>query len=246
MAQKTSTSAAALREALGRAVAGKPVVLTPETVAAYVEALNLPQFEGKTLVGSDSSTGNLNYCFVVQAFEDLFQGVKGPSSVFVKQAPDFVRCLGEDAKLTTDRIRIEAAAALEFSAHADRGCLPELLHFDAASCVLVMEHLAAHRLLQDAMLAGDVTDAPAIAVARFMAAIHGATLGSGGLAASFTNEALCGITTAYVFTLPFQASPRRPSAKVIDAPPWIFLWGFSIENVHGPVTMKPPGAAPGR
>ena len=76
---------------------GKPVVLTPETVVGYVAALGLPQFTGgQALTAADSSTGNLNYCFVVAA-----EG--GGPSVFVKQAPDFVRCLGEDAKLTTDR-----------------------------------------------------------------------------------------------------------------------------------------------
>jgi hypothetical protein len=207
MMQKKSDEA--LREALGQEVAGKPVVLTPDTVVGYVEALNLPRLQGKTLVGTDSSTGNLNYCFVVAA-----EGATG-GSVFVKQAPDFVRCLGEDAKLTTDRIRIEAAAALEFSSHAP-GCLPQLLYFDAASCVLVMENLSEHMLLQDAMLAGDVTDAPAVAVARFMGAVHGGTLGSGG--AGFANEALCGITTAYVFTLPFQADDSN-SNDVSAFPP---------------------------
>ena len=203
-----------LRSALDKPVEDKPVVLTSESVVTYVQGLNLPQFEGKNLSGTDSSTGNLNYCFVVAA-----EG--GSPSVFVKQAPDFVRCLGEDAKLTTDRIRTEVSAALEFMGRAS-GYLPEIYHFDATSCVCVMQHLAApYTLLQDFNANGTITDAPAVSVAQFMGKVHGSTLSKDGgatsdLAASFVNEPLCGITTAYIFTLPFIADDSNSNEPELD------------------------------
>lgn len=182
-----------------------PVVLTPETIVGYCENLALPQLEG-ALSAADSSTGNLNFCFIISA--------EAGGSVFVKQAPDFVRVLGEDAKLTTDRIRIEASAALEFIDLAP-GLLPQLYHFDASSCVLVMEHLGSHVLLQDKLIAGEVSDAPAVGIAQFMAKVHGATFGSERLS-SFSNEALCGITQAYVFTLPFIADDSNSNMPALD------------------------------
>jgi S-methyl-5-thioribose kinase len=211
------TDAAVLREQMNCAVAGAPVVLTPATVVGYVEQLNLAVFagsssEGRPLQASDSSTGNLNYCFVVKA---AAAGEPCPPSVFVKQAPDFVRCLGEDAKLTTERIKIEATAALEFCARAP-GSTPLLYHFDASNCVLTMEHLSDHTLLQDALSTGDITDKPALAVARFMAAVHGSTLGSAELARRFVNKALCGITDQYVFTLPFQQDESNSNDPALD------------------------------
>jgi 5-methylthioribose kinase len=45
------------------------------------------------LRAADSSTGNLNYCFVIE-------DVETSHTIFIKQAPDFVKCLGEEAKLT--------------------------------------------------------------------------------------------------------------------------------------------------
>jgi len=207
-------ASAALKEQLAKAVSGKPVLLTPETVVDYVAALKLPLLAGKTLTGSDSSTGNLNYCFIVAA-----EG--GTPSVFVKQAPDFVKCLGEDAKLTTDRIRTEISAALEFGTCAP-GYLPEIYHFDATSCVCVMEHLASHTLLQDHNLQNAVTDGPAVAVAQFMGKVHGSTFSANGaasssLASSFVNEPLCGITSAYVFTLPFITDDSNSNEPALDS-----------------------------
>jgi len=196
-----------VREQLERPVDVRPVVLTHESVLAYVEALALPHLAGAQLVVTDSSTGNLNYCFVVAA-------PSGAPSVFVKQAPDFVRCLGEDAKLTTDRIRIEVSAALEFMELAP-GFIPELFHFDPASCVVVMEYLNSHTLLQDRLLCGEVSSGPAVAVAQFMAKIHAPTFGSTQYS-GFTNEHLCGITSTYVFTLPFTTHETNSNMPELD------------------------------
>ena len=71
---------AALREQLGRDLEEAPTVLTVDTVADYVAALQLPIFTGHAqLIASDSSSGNLNYCFIVRPADE------GGPSVFVKQ-----------------------------------------------------------------------------------------------------------------------------------------------------------------
>ena len=155
-------------------VSDEPELLTTETVVEYVKELlanksNLPLDLSAALVAREIGDGNLNYAWCVS------EPGNESKAVFVKQAPDFVRCLGEDAKLTTDRIRTEISAALEFMERAP-GSLPEIYHFDAASCVCVMQHLAApHTLLQDFNIEGDITDAPSTAVAEFMGLVHGST-----------------------------------------------------------------------
>ena len=130
------TSNADLEEQINAPISGKPVVLNVDTLLPYFKTTPLAArmfTPGAALTVEDSSTGNLNYCFIVK---DESAG----NSVFVKQAPDFLKCLGEDVKLTTERIRFEANAALEFMKVAPE-FLPQLYHFDATSCVMAMEHL---------------------------------------------------------------------------------------------------------
>eukprot|EP01047_Picozoa_sp_COSAG01_P006742 COSAG01_NODE_247_length_20443_cov_52.339543_22_plen_556_part_00 len=207
----------------------RPTVLltTTDACAAYVEQLELGVLSELQLVpplhAADSSTGNLNYCYVVERRrqqepgETFHGGGGGGGSVFVKQAPDFVRCLGHTAKLTTERIRTEALAAAEFGRLA-QGSVPALYHFDEAGCVLVMEHLRSHRLLQDAISTGDISDGPAHAVATFMGRVHSATFCESlpadraeRLCRRFDNAAMCGITSAYVFTKPFDGGDESNS-----------------------------------
>jgi len=171
--------------------------------------------ESAALTAEDSSTGNLNYCFVVK------DGAR-KTSVFVKQAPDFVKCLGEDAKLTTERIRFEAQAALEFMKHAP-GTVPDLYYFDATNCVMVMEHLSDYRLLNDDLIAEVVSTAAARSVAVFMGKVHTATHTElltpetcQDYQKRFHNPALCGITDTYIFTLPFIEDESNSHTTGLD------------------------------
>ena len=180
---------------LKASVAGNPVVLTPATVPDYVRGLPLQgAFEpGEELECMEIGGGNLNYAFVLK-------GAASDKSCFVKQAPDFIKCLGEDAKLTTERVRFEADALLEFNKIAP-GLTPELYYYDATNCAMVMENMASHKMLQDTLIGGDVSNGPAVKAAAFAAKVHAATHASAinghmrdVYKERFNNPALCDIT----------------------------------------------------
>jgi len=62
--------------------------------------------------------GNLNFVFII----------KGPDgSMCLKQAPPYVRCVGDEWPLSQDRVRIEAAALAEEARHCEEH-IPKLFH----------------------------------------------------------------------------------------------------------------------
>jgi 5-methylthioribose kinase len=141
--------------------------------------------------------------------------VADPSrSVFVKQAPEFIKCLGPAAQLSSARIALESRALLVQNSLAP-AFTPRHLHFDAARATIVMEDLRDHVMLRDELLAGRVHEGDARALGQFMARTHalswrggGVDTGAGGAAYAerFANELLCGITSEYVFRKPFDAA----------------------------------------
>lgn len=145
-------------------------------------------------------------------------------SVFVKQAPEFIKCLGPEAKLSSQRAVLESAALVMLNSLAP-ACTPRHLHFDEGRAAIVMEDLREHVMLRDELLAGRAFAADAKCLGTFMARIHAQTMASSGRpegstsrAARFTNELLSGITSAYVFLKPFDpAEPSNRHSAAVDA-----------------------------
>jgi 5-methylthioribose kinase len=90
----------------------------------------------------------------------------------------------------------------------ERVC-PTVLYFDEPHRVLVLEDLGdAPRL--------DPSDVAAAArIARFLAAVHGATAGDASLAARFPNDGMRRLHGDHIFVLPFQANefPLPPAVR---------------------------------
>ena len=123
-------------------------LLADDGVAAYVHGLGLAALAGVELeaLGTEAiGGGNLNYAWRCGTAE---------VGVFVKQAPEYIKCLGEAYALTAARAGFESAA-LRALADVSPANVPRVLHFDAARSVIVMEHLGGgFRLLRDDLLAG--------------------------------------------------------------------------------------------
>ena len=89
-------------------LAETPELLTTENVCAWLASLELegdgvpraPPLRAREIGG-----GNLNYAFAVTDAAGV--------SAFVKQAPDFIKCLGADFKLTTARVQFEHDALVD-------------------------------------------------------------------------------------------------------------------------------------
>jgi len=84
-------------------------LLTTSTAADYVKQKTSIFSSSSNLSCSEIHGGNLNYAFVVTDATTT-----PPTSVFVKQAPDFIKCLGESAKLHKERLLLEVRAYSEW------------------------------------------------------------------------------------------------------------------------------------
>lgn len=185
-------------------------LLTVETVTAFVtEALNASLSDASV---EEIEGGNLNYAFRLRSA----QLPSNCGSIFLKQSPDFIKCLGSDFKLTQDRAKIEVAALKKFNQLTQNS--PKLIYSDESVFVMIMEDLHSHKLLRDVVGTGWCSNELAIAtaVASFMVDLHCSTMKSNldgsalaELQATFNNPAMCGLTHDYVFTKAFQQDPTN-------------------------------------
>jgi 5-methylthioribose kinase len=165
----------------------EPLRLDDASLPAFLRERGLLE-EHAAVVVEPAGDGNINWVRRVRAPR---------GSVVVKQARPALERFPE-YEAPTERIVCEAryyetARALD----AEHVC-PAVLHFDAAHRVLVLEDLGdAPRL--------DPSDVAAAArIARFLAAVHGATAGDASLAARFPNDGMRRLHGDHIFVLPFQ------------------------------------------
>lgn len=151
--------------------------------------------------------GNLNLVFRVE-------NDKG-TSLIVKQALPYARCVGESWPLTIDRARIEAEVLL-----AHRKLCPEhtveVLHYDAKLAAILMEDLKNYRILRAELNAGKQFAHLAPQMAAYLVntlfytsdfALTGP--GKKQQVAKFLNPELCLITEDLFFTDPYCNHERN-------------------------------------
>ncbi|MBD0417068.1 S-methyl-5-thioribose kinase [Oryzicola mucosus] len=174
-------------------------------------------------IGSDSSRwtirevgdGNLNLVFIVT-------GETG--SVIVKQALPYVRLVGESWPLPLKRSFFEYHALKRQSVRAP-GTVPDILFFDQAQAIIVMEFLTPHVILRRALIEG--RELPKIGrdlglfVARTL--FRGSDLSmatrekKADVALFSDNVELCDITENLVFSDPyFEATLNRHTTPQLD------------------------------
>ena len=196
-----------------------PVLLTLASVSWYVHGHGvLPDVPLYRLESQPINGGNLNFAWRCGDRDD------SSKSVFVKQAPDFIKCLGADYKLTNKRAEVEAnvlRALRDIS--ADNA--PEVLVYDDYRCAMILEDLRDFRLLRDDLLRGVVEESVAASLGRFCAKVYNETRAKpdayfSEMLGDDDNGAMRAITRDYVFTKPFQEDETN---REIDG---FFIIGF--------------------
>ena len=159
--------------------------------------------------------GNLNLVFVVT-------GERG--RIVVKQALPYVRAAGESWPLSLDRAFFEHHALMRLGHRApDR--LPQLHVFDSTQAMQIMEHLSPHRILRQALIAGELLPRLAADLGTYLARslFRGSDLCmpttqlKADVALFLGNTELTGITEDLVFTDPFCECPRNRRTPGLDA-----------------------------
>lgn len=159
--------------------------------------------------------GNLNLVFIVTG---------DTGAAIVKQALPYVRLVGESWPLPLKRSFFEYHA-LTRQAARDPGMVPEILFFDEAQALIVMEYLAPHVILRRALIDG--RQLPKIG--RDLGLFAARTLFRGSdlsmptrekkadLALFSDNVELCDITENLVFSDPyFEAALNRHTTPQLD------------------------------
>jgi 5-methylthioribose kinase len=148
--------------------------------------------------------GNMNFAFVVTNKLDTNQ------SVFVKQAPPYIKVLGEDWPLTRQRMTAEMNA-LRYQASVCPEMVPEVYFQSEALSVLIMQNLNNHAILRTELIQGRYFPRLAEDLSTFLAetlfyscdfALPSAD--KKAMVAKSANQDMCKITEDFVFTYAFE------------------------------------------
>ena len=190
----------------------KEYVATRPNLAKHVGSLDsIPSWQVEEV-----GDGNLNFVFII----------RGPlGAICIKQAPPYVRCVGEEWPLTQDRVRIEAAA-LEIEAKHCRQHIPALFQADAPMCLIAMEFIPApHIILRKGLIQGITYPLLADHVSTLLAStlFHTSLLAMTSSEfreqiSEFENNEMCRLTEQVIFTDPyFAAQFNKHTSPQLDA-----------------------------
>jgi len=147
--------------------------------------------------------GNLNTVYRVSDAE------RPERSIILKHAPPYIKILGPDYPLSTERLTFESRA-LDLYNRLASGSVPVQDDFDVDAAVIGMEDLRDAHVLRDDLIAGTADTAIAEQVGQFMGIVHSQTYvdNIGNATAQhyrqqFANVTMQAITADYVFTFPF-------------------------------------------
>ena len=135
-------------------------------------------------------------------------------SWIVKQARPALERFPE-YRVDTRRIVFEARYFALVRDHDAEHICPEILHFDERERVLVLEDLGDVERLDQRLARGSDAAGAGTALARFLAAVHGATADDPDLAARFDNDAMRRLHGDHIFDLPFAGNdfPLEPEVE---------------------------------
>lgn len=147
--------------------------------------------------------GNLNTVYRVS------DTARPECSIVLKHAPPYIKVLGPDYPLSTERLTYESRA-LDVYNRLVSGTVPAQYNFDANAAVIAMEDLRNACVLRADLIAGTVDPLIAEQVGRFMGIVHSRTYidNVNGETAhrcrqQFANTIMQSITADYVFTFPY-------------------------------------------
>ena len=147
--------------------------------------------------------GNLNTIYRVS------DAAHPERSLVLKHAPPYIKILGPDYPLSTERLTYESRA-LDVYNRLVPGAVPVQYSFDADMAVVAMEYLPNARVLRDELIAGSVDIAISEQIGQFLAIVHSQTSVENCDSETaryykqqFANATMQSITADYVFTFPY-------------------------------------------
>ncbi len=189
----------------------KPDAYAPLTVETLPQRLSgLPALRER--LGDPASwrvrevgDGNLNLVFIIESES---------GGLVVKQALPYVRLVGESWPLPLRRSFFEYHALCRQDAR-DPGSVPQVVHFDEAQAMVVMEYLDGHVILRRSLMDGTRHEGLGEMLGTFCARtlFRGSDLSMSAaerkadLALFAGNVELCDITESLVFTEPYFDAP---------------------------------------
>lgn len=164
--------------------------------------------QGK-ITAKEVGDGNLNTVYILQNENDPTQ------ALVIKQALPYLRILGEDWKLTRERIRYETESLRLYNQYAP-GLAPAIYDYDDEMSLVAMEYLGEHLIMRKALVARQRLPLFADHISTFLANtlfytsdLYLTGLEKKTLQARFINPHLCKIQEDFVFTNPLMESPEN-------------------------------------
>lgn len=148
--------------------------------------------------------GNMNFAFVVTNKQGSNQ------SVFVKQAPPYIKVMGEQWPLTRQRMTAEINA-LNYQSSVCPEMLPEVYYQSEALSVVIMQNLSQHAILRTELIQARYLPRLAEDLSTFLAetlfyssSFALSSLNKKAMISKSSNQDMCKITEDFVFTYPFE------------------------------------------
>lgn len=189
-------------------------IFTPEQAMRFADEHSELFGEHSKLSAAEFGDGNLNLVFRVV-------NDKG-TSLIVKQALPYARCVGESWPLSTDRARIEAEV-LQLHARFCPEHTVEVLHFDRELSAILMEDLKQYEILRTVLIKGKHFAHLAPQLAHYLANTLFYTSdfvltgpAKKAAVAQFINPDLCLITEDLFFTDPYCNHERNNIHSLIQ------------------------------
>lgn len=189
-------------------------IFTPEQAMRFADEHSELFGDHSKLSAAEFGDGNLNLVFRVV-------NDKG-TSLIVKQALPYARCVGESWPLSTERARIEAEV-LQLHARFCPEHTVEVLHFDRALSAILMEDLKQYEILRTALIKGKHFPHLAKQMAHYLATTLFYTSdfvltgpAKKAAVAQFINPDLCLITEDLFFTDPYCNHERNNIHSLIQ------------------------------
>jgi 5-methylthioribose kinase len=148
--------------------------------------------------------GNMNFAFVVTNKQESNQ------SIFVKQAPPYIKVMGEQWPLTRQRMTAEINA-LNYQSSVCPEMLPEVYYQSEVLSVVIMQNLNKHAILRTELIHARYLPRLAEDLSTFLAetlfyssSFALSSLDKKAMVSKSSNQDMCKITEDFVFTYPFE------------------------------------------
>lgn len=189
---------------------------TAADAVAYAQQFGGLQTPSELVEAQEVGDGNLNLVFKI--FD-----TQGVSRTIVKQALPYVRCVGESWPLTLDRARLEAQTLVEHYQHSPEHTV-NVVHYDPALAVMVMEDLSDHRIWRGELINNVYYPQAASQLGEYLAQALFHTSDfylhpheKKAQVARFINPEMCEITEDLFFNDPYQLHERNNYPAELEA-----------------------------